>query len=158
MADKMLGPCGGVGGNTYFDESGISIPSNIKKIIGINVWSNGVYLDSIQIKYITLNGNLTMGSKRGAFNAKKKEYDFKNNEYLFRISGRCGHYVDKIVFHTRFHPPGPVKKYPPGNSYIGGNGGIHAYNLEVPVGYHITGFFGRYGGWFDSIGVIYHKI
>jgi len=135
------GPSGGYGGNYFKDPVSIEY----QNLIEIRVRS-GAYIDSIQTVY---NDRMGQGryvkSQNGGNGGQLSVFKLQPGEYITRISGKYGAFVDSLTVYTS---KGRQKRW-------GGTGGNAHYNYVAPPGTKIHGFFGRSGKFVDAIGVIY---
>ena len=75
-----------------------------------------------------------------------------SDEYIIRIYGTFGDYVDSI------YRISTNKRIDALSGTIGGGGGDGWVRYEAPNGYMISGFFGRADIYLDAIGVYYSAV
>src|SRR5262245_5663656 len=116
MADLVLGPSGGNGGQAF---EGYAIPTGAKiQEIRVNA---GLYVDGLQLICVDATGKVIelphLGGKGGFHHTITLDAD----EYLTGISGRSGRYIDSICFHTNKRT----------TDSVGGHGGENEYHYEA---------------------------
>ena len=112
-----------------------------KKISRIYI-RHGKYVNSIQVEWELVDGTKVWSKKAGGTGGQGKMITFGNKEYITKITGRAGKYVDQLSFHTS-----SGRKIGP----KGGNGGT-SFTINAPAN-GIKGFYGRSGGLVDKLGV-----
>jgi len=139
MADLVLGPAGGHGGHEFH---GYAAPTGAKvREIRVNA---GLYVDGLQFVYSEADGAAVEMAHLGGRGGLHHTVTLDEDEYLTGVSGRCGHYIDSIRFHTNKRTT---------DSY-GGPGGEDEYRFEAAAGGEIVGLVGRAGWFIDQLGVV----
>lgn len=125
---------GGHGGSRFAD--------NLTETVKMTLLSirHGDYIDAIQTTWSTVDGRRITGERHGGNGGTETVISFLDGEYINRIEGRSGAYVDQLTFYTNL-----------GNKYgpYGGNGGTPFRLTNLCVG----GFLGKSGDYLDAIGV-----
>lgn len=137
--ELKIGPIGGYGGTPFECRNS---PLNYK-IKQIDVYGFD-YIDSIIVTYKGPFGDVIQSARLGGNGGQKRSFVLKEGEYLIGITGQYGAFIDNIQFHTN------IKNSP----VYGGAGGDQLFNLNVPNGYEIVGFFGHADWYLDQIGLI----
>jgi hypothetical protein len=142
---SYCGSSGGGGGDSFSDLeiSGYG-SSDDRKIVEIRIRS-GDFIDGIQTVYENQIGQRTESPWHGGTGGNLSIFKLDPDEYITRISGKYGWYVDRIEIVTS---KGRNKGW-------GGMGGAKHYIYNAPPGSHIHGFGGAAGVYIDSIGVIF---
>lgn len=142
-APFVIGKSGGMGGR-YFD-TGVFPDNAALRQIHIRY---GDYINAIGVSYempdLTTHDLPIRGGKEG----KLARCDLRRGEYVTRISGRYGKYVDSLVIHTNLRPP---RRY-------GGSGGTVAFQYDTPPGFEVCGFGGKSGDNLHSIGPMLRRL
>lgn len=129
---------GGNGGHA-FDE-GRYKTSLKNRIATICIWSGG-FINAIRIDRINEFGKLVIGEKFGGNDGKFTAITLQNDEYITRIGGRSGVYIDKLIFYTN---KGKVYE-------LGGNGGSPFPEIGLSGSDAIKSISGRCGVYLDGI-------
>jgi hypothetical protein len=132
---------GGGGGTISFSDT----PQIDFKISAIRIHA-GRFIDSIQVIYNTPYG-IQNSNKNGGPEGSEFVFYLNPNEYITGISIRHGDFIDALRFFTNLRS----------SALYGGSGGVET-NIQAPPRYHIVGFYGKYGAYLDSIGVIFGPI
>ena len=112
-----------------------------KKISALYI-RHGKYVDAIQVEWEMVDGSRIWSSRAGGAGGRGTRITLKDNEYLTKITGRSGVFVDQLTFHTS-----SGRKFGP----HGGTGG-RAFTIGSSGG--IKGIYGRKGDLLDKIGMI----
>lgn len=139
----ILGPSGGTGGRQF--STGV-IPGDAE-VRTIHV-RHGALINAVWISYQQGGGEpveLPMHGGQGGVDLSK--FTLAPGEYVTRISGRYGKYVDSLKIETS---EGNDPTY-------GGDGGDVQYQYEAPPGFEICGFGGKCSRSVDSIGPMYRR-
>jgi hypothetical protein len=131
---------GGGGGSAFSDRD---IPPGAR-ITEIRVFSSK-RIEGIQAVYHLPNGRTADGPLRGGSGGRRSIVRLDPDEYIIRISGRCGDIIDSLVIQTNRRT----------SQQFGGRGGNQDYNIEVPARHEAVGFAGRAGQYLDAIGLAY---
>ncbi len=144
---SFLGSSGGTGGK-YFSTAQIGgqYSSDSRRLSEVRVRS-GAFIDSIQLVYENIIGQKILSSEFGGNGGTLSIFKLQPGEYITRISGRHGLYIDSLLIETN---KGKAKGY-------GGSGGSVGYSYTAPIGFKIHGFVGRSGKFLDAIGVILNR-
>jgi hypothetical protein len=102
-------------------------------------------VDSIQVLYASMDGRTQMSQRHGGSGGQLNVFRLDSGEYITRISGRYGEYIDSIRIQTN-------KRTSP---VFGGRGGDRDFRIDVPSGNQAVGFSGRAGDSLDAIGLTY---
>lgn len=132
----MVGP-----GAEVFDDGSIA---SVGKMSGITVWENN-YVVGIEVFYNGVSNGPKLGTDAGP-NPKCTHIDFEENEYIRKLKGRSGAWLDQLhVFTTH------SKEY-----YFGTSEGGNHFNLKKK--HHIVNYL-KYavGGHLDLIGAQFMK-
>ena len=135
---SFLGPSGGGGGNYYSDSQ-----TGGRQLIEVRIRS-GAFIDAIQTVYVDAIGQKFVSQRYGGGGGNLDIFKLAPGEYITRISGKYGSFVDSLLIQTN---KGRAKGW-------GGSGGSANYTYTAPPGSRIHGFFGRSGKFIDSVGVI----
>lgn len=135
---SFLGPSGGGGGNYYSDHQ-----IGGRQLIEVRIRS-GTLIDAIQTVYVDALGQKFVSKRYGGGGGNLDIFKLVPGEYITRISGKYGSFVDSLLIQTN---KGRAKGW-------GGTGGSVNYTYTAPPGSRIHGFFGRSGSLIDSVGVI----
>jgi len=135
---SFFGPSGGVGGGYFSDGQ-----TGGRKLIEVRIRS-GAFIDSIQTVYADALGQQFVSPMHGGNGGTLAIFKLSPGEWITRISGRHGSFVDSLLIQTN---KGRIKGF-------GGTGGSVNYTYTAPPGTRIHGFFGRSGKFVDAIGVI----
>jgi hypothetical protein len=132
---------GGMGGIPFLD----ALPEK-GRLSRISVRS-GDYIDAIRVHH-RVDGKEVSGKQHGGRGGSLHEIDLGPNEVVTRVWGRCGIYVDSINFDIGDTVTGA-------NRSVGyGGKGAHAeFDLTVPAGKKLSGFWGRADELVDAIGL-----
>lgn len=138
-----MGPSGGTGGIEFKDENF----RRQSRISSITIW-HGAFIDGIAFTIADWNsGKVIKTVMHGGTGGQPTSFKLQRDEYITKIEGRYGKYVDGIRIHTNF------RRMP----WFGGNGGKIPFTYEAPEGHKIIGFCGRGGSFIDSLGVLIRK-
>lgn len=140
---RTVGPWGGNGG-TAFD---IKPNAGFNRIYAIAIQSDDI-VHRLVVWYINGSGEIYRGGDKGGNSGTYYVQYFSTDrtEYIIKITGRTGWYVDYLKFYTN-------KK----TFSFGGSGGS-SFIASIPSGYQILGFYGRAASNLDKIGFhIYDK-
>jgi jacalin-like lectin domain-containing protein len=141
---SFLGSSGGVGGNYFSDgQAGGQFSSGDRRLTEVRIRS-GVFIDAIQLVYEDVIGQKIISPMHGGTGGTLSVFKLAPGEYITRISGKYGWYIDHLLIETN---KGKAKGW-------GGTGGSANYTYTAPPGSSIHGFFGRSGTFIDAIGVI----
>jgi len=136
------GPSGGTGG-VEFKDVNFRRQSRISSI----TVRHGTYIDGISFTIADWNsGRVIKTVTHGGTGGRSTSFKLERDEYITKIEGRYGRYVDGIRIHTN------LRRTP----WFGGSGGV-PFTYEAPAGYQIVGFCGRGGRFIDSLGVLIRK-
>lgn len=135
---SFLGPSGGGGGNYYSDAQ-----TGGRQLKEVRIRS-GAFIDAIQTVYVNTIGQTFVSNRYGGGGGNLDIFTLAPGEYITRISGKYGSFVDSLLIQTN---KGRIKGW-------GGTGGSATYIYTVPPGSSIHGFFGRSGKFIDSVGVM----
>ena len=125
---------GGDGGDAFQDDL-----AEVSRLIGLNIRA-GEYVDALQCIWSTPAGSTVSGTQHGGGGGSLNQILLSNNEYIVRVDGRSGIYIDQLTFTTNLENVfGP----------FGGDGGDPFSLPNLSVG----GFFGRSGDLLDAVGV-----
>lgn len=151
------------GGFAYADTA---IPAG-KTIAGIRIWSAD-YIDAIQIIYKDGMGALSYGTKHGGPGGTLKTFTFQAGEYILRIRGKFGRYIDSLVIETNLRTStwyggtgGAYGSYsiainaPPDPEAITPLDGIVFSDGPIPEGCRIAGIRVWHGDYIDALQLIY---
>ena len=142
---SYCGPSGGDGGNHFSDlRASGRYSSDDRKLVEIRIRS-GAFIDGIQAVYENKIGQRVESPWHGGTGGNLSVFKLATDEYITRISGKYGWYVDHIEIITN---KGRHKRW-------GGTGGARNFIYNAPPGSHIHGFGGHAGKFIDSIGVIF---
>jgi hypothetical protein len=134
-----VGPFGGSGGGAF----NVNPPSGTK--IHAIAMRTGSLVDKLIIYYISPGGTIYTGMSQGGNGGAYYLHFFSSDEYIKRIAGRSGRYLDRLTIYTN-------KK-----TFSHGGSGGSAFNVSIPPsGFQILGFFGRSGALIDRIGFHIH--
>lgn len=139
------GPSGGVGGVQFSDlqiSGGYS--SDNRRLTEIRIRS-GAFVDGIQTVYENQTGQKFESPWHGGSGGTLSVFKLEPDEFVTRISGKYGWYVDRIEIVTN---KGRNKGW-------GGTGGAKHFIYNAPPASYIHGFGGSSGRFVDSIGVIF---
>lgn len=128
--------CGGFDGGDFDDHSGLAVDAlDCRKLRRVRVRC-GKYVDAIQLFWDNRDGTQHGGNGGGVH-----EFTLQNGEYINRVSGRSGGFVDQITFHTTN-----------GRSFgpYGGDGGS-AFDERAPAGHSLAWMTGRSGAYIDQL-------
>lgn len=139
MKEVKLGASGGDGG---LPVEGYVIPAGAR-ISEVQVTS-GWYVDSIRLIYTDAAGITQALPSFGGNSSHAHRFILEPGEYLVGVSGRSGHYVDNIVFHTNLRV----------SPAYGGAGGENTFAFLAPENSEVVGFFGRADWYVDAIGIV----
>jgi len=129
------GPVGGWGGNPFSDPPDLTI-----KVITVS-W--GEYVDRLIVTYS--DGTKQLHGGQGGDH--QYSIDFADDEYITKLSGRCGDYIDLLMISTN------KRDYPPfGGDPIWPSGG-NPFSLPLPGPSIPQYFFGRCQSFIDAIGI-----
>jgi hypothetical protein len=131
---------GGQGGNPFAD---MELPEEAR-ILEVNVFS-GDWVDAVQLTYILPDGRTLSSPRYGGPGGERHVFRLDSDEYITRISGRYGRFIDSLSIQTN-------KRRSP---VFGGRGGDRDFSLELPSGNYAVGFIGRAGDYLDAIGLTY---
>lgn len=134
----------------YFGGSnGIPFIENVtdmKRLTKITIRSDA-YIDTLQMEWINEKGERIIGVEHGGHaiqGGTLKQVILKDGEFLTKITGRSGNYLDNICFHTN------LSVYS-----FGGTGGTP---FEIDLAHSkVLCFIGRYGRFIDGFGVLYKR-
>jgi hypothetical protein len=136
-----LGPVGGSGGDNAFQDGVPDSGTPTQLII-----RSGAAIDGVQMVL-----NIGALGYHGGSGGSQNVINLASDEYITGISGTAGYFLDwgvyivlQLTVQTNKASYGPY-----------GAGGGDVFNLTVPGGYEIVGFFGRHGTLLDSLGVLY---
>lgn len=118
--------------------------SDMKQLKRILVRS-GSLIDTLQFEWINGQNEYMTGPEYGGYGIKGGELhtmELQNGEYLTKITGRAGIYLDGVQFHTNLRSFAP----------LGGSGGT-PFEINL-AGKQLLCFIGRYGRFIDGIGVL----
>jgi hypothetical protein len=142
---SYCGSSGGTGGNRFSDlETSGEYSSDDRRLVEIRIRS-GDFIDGIQTVYENQIGDIIESPWHGGTGGNLSVFKLDPDEYITRISGKYGWYIDRIEIVTS---KGRNKGW-------GGMGGAKHYIYNAPPGSHIHGFGGAAGVYIDSIGVIF---
>lgn len=142
---SYCGPSGGVGGNHFSDlQASGQHSSDNRKLVEIRIRS-GAFIDGIQTVYENRIGQRNESSWHGGSGGKLSVFKLAPDEYVIRINGKYGRFVDHIEIITS---KGRHKGW-------GATGGAKHFVYNAPPGSHVHGFGGHAGKFIDSIGVIF---
>lgn len=138
---RVLGPEGGSGGVAF----SIDTADEVLEIGAIRVWS-GAFVDAIQIVYRhpTNTGIVIEGSKYGRGSSNPNEIELVKGEFITRVIGKVGDFVDSIVFQSN------LQTFP----RMGGSDGEREFDYRCEQGEEVIGFEGRFGDHIVALGVI----
>lgn len=141
---SYCGPSGGYGGK-YFSDQNVcgQFSSDNRRLVEVRIRS-GVYIDAIQTVYVNMAGQKFVSPWHGGAGGRLSVFKLAPGEYITRISGKYGKYIDSLQIVTN---KGSIKGW-------GGTGGAGNYIYAAPPGSRIHGFFGRSGKYLDAVGVI----
>jgi len=139
MEMHKFGPAGGEGGLPI---EGFIVPEGAR-ISEVQV-TNGWFVDSIQVVYTAADGTRHALPGFGGNGEHTHHFLLEPGEYLVGISGRSGHYVDNIVFHTNLRV----------SPSYGGDSGETPFAFLAPEDSEVVGFFGRADWYVDAIGIV----
>ena len=141
---SFCGPSGGFGGNYFSDgTTGGQFSSDNRRLVEVRIRS-GIFIDAIQTVYENAVGQKITSPRHGGTGGKLSVFKLAPGEYITRISGKYGRFIDSLLIETN---KGRAQGF-------GGTGGAGNYTYKVPPGSRIHGFFGRSGKFLDAIGVI----
>lgn len=130
---------GGRGGTSFADDQ---YPSDAR-IVEVQIFAEN-WVDALQVTYGLADGRTVTGAKHGGSGGRSNVFRLDSDEYITRISGRYGDYIDSLRIHTN-------KRTSP---VFGGSGGEREFQLNVPARNQAIGFIGRCGRYLDAIGLI----
>ena len=125
---------GGGGGDAFQDDL-----TEVCRLIGLNIRA-GEYVDALQCIWSTPAGSTVSGTQHGGGGGSLNQISLDMNEYIVRVDGRSGIYIDQLTFTTNVG-----RKIGP----FGGGGGDPFSLPNLNVG----GFFGQSGDLLDAVGV-----
>ncbi|MCZ0210746.1 jacalin-like lectin [Streptomyces sp. UMAF16] len=134
---------GGSGGTEFRDT-----PSRLKHLTSITVHVGSSYVNGLQCTWLLDDGegSLDFGELHGT-TGDAHNVSLGPGEYIIKVYGRCGTYVDQLAFATnQGHVFGP----------FGGNGG-EPFHIDLPGHAHVAAFAGRSGSHLDAISVLYRE-
>ena len=114
-----------------------------KKISRIFI-RHGKFVDAVQVEWEMVNGEKVWSKRAGGSGGRGTMITLKDTEYITKVTGRSGKYVDQLTFHTSHG-----RKFGPN----GGSGGASFTIQGPPDG--IKGLQGRSGKFLDKIGGIF---
>lgn len=132
---KTLPPVGGKGGESFaiFAEGE---PKAIKV-------RSGAYIDALQICYTNLIGKEDVTLKAGGQGGSEKLFTMEAGEYIVKISGRYGNYIDSLTFETNLGQ----------KQTFGGHGGHTSFTFTIAKDMSFIGFTGKSGAYIDALGI-----
>jgi hypothetical protein len=142
MEIKQSGQSGGAGGETFLDD----IRPQDYQITEVRIHA-GQQVNAIQVTHETVDGQCHAFPLRGQAGDDCYVLALDADEYIVRVSGRCGTVVDSIRVQTN-RQCSPL---------LGGDGGEVAYQYEAPPGIEIVGFCGRASEVVNAIGVLMRR-
>ncbi|MCB6184306.1 hypothetical protein LIN78_12195 [Leeia sp. TBRC 13508] len=131
---------GGGGGSPFADDV-----TNMTSIKRIKIRHSSFVL-SIQTDWLDASGNEVKGSLHGGgwTDGKEDMFELEADEYITKVAGRYGAYIDRISFFTnKGRVFGPY----------GGSGGTDEFVLQPKYGKKILGFQGRAASAIDALGI-----
>lgn len=134
---------GGSGGIPFIDDM-----SNMKRLERI-LYRSGSYVDTLQFEWLEQDGTYVTGPEYGGYlgaGGEKGIVTLQDGEYLLKITGTAGAYLDSITFHTNLGTYGP----------FGGSGGT-PFSIDLR-NRKLIGIIGRYGKYIDGIGALTKKL
>lgn len=137
---EKINPVGGNGGGDFALET----PNMIKSI----EIRHGGWIDAIAITDYDGNQKHTGGGGGGG---QASVFTLEDGEYLTEVSGKYGDFIGQITLKTN---KGKTATY----GAAGGNTGSNNFNWEAGSGKAIIGFYGKAGGYIDSLGVMVSDI
>ena len=141
--EYKAGPSGGFKKTPFSN----SVGGNFDYVDSVTICSSDA-LNSVQMNYINLNNQQYSSIKRGGTGGSCYTFNIISGDYITKISGRYGDFVDYIQIQTYY-----------GHSYEWGGDGGHPFTYEAPINTQIIGFHGRSGGrYIESIGVYYRDL
>ena len=136
---SYLGASGGPGGSYFSDNQTGGL-----RVVEVRVRA-GAYIDAVQFIYEhKVTKQIITGQRHGGTGGTLHVFKLQPGEYLTRITGKHGKFVDSFQLVTS---KGRSKGW-------GGTGGSAHYTYSAPPGSHIHGLFGRSGVFLDAVGVI----
>ena len=139
-AEECKGPY--VRSDLFGGKSGNEFSDNLTETVRLTRLSikHGRVIDAIEASWVTSDGKTITGARHGGSGGSESVITLQEGEYINRIQGRAGAYIDQLMFYTNLdHQYGP----------FGGDGGNPFAIENICVG----GFFGRGGRLLDAIGV-----
>lgn len=139
----LAGPSGGKGGRPF------TPPQVGFKIAAVKI-SSGRYIDSIQVTWVSQDGNGGCinefdGERMGGVGGALKVFRLACDEHIVRVFGKYGNVVDSLTVVTN---KGRTMTW-------GGNGGVVQYVYIAPPGSIINGFWGQATDLVDAVGVVF---
>lgn len=137
----FIGPSGGEHGVHF--STGIIPPGAEVRTIHVR---HGALIKAAGITY-ELDGTSVDLPLRGGDKGAAGVVPLVPGEYVTKIAGKYGRYVDSLVIHTS-----TGRSYP-----FGGDGGTVSYEYAAPPGREICGFSGNAGDFVNAIGPIFRR-
>lgn len=101
-------------------------------------------IEKIQVTWsMKRGGTFTEGT--GENGGTWQHINLANGEYITKVTGKTGRFVNQVTFYTNYR-----RKFGP----YGGNEGT-PFQIVVPAGYKVFGFFGNSGQCIDKLGLVY---
>ncbi len=101
-------------------------------------------IEKIQVTWsMKRGGTFTEGT--GENGGTWQHINLANGEYITKVTGKTGRFVNQVTFYTNYR-----RKFGP----YGGNEGT-PFQIVVPAGYKVFGFFGNSGQCIDQLGLVY---
>lgn len=138
----VVGPSGGRTGS-YFSTGVLPAAASVRTIRV----QHGALIKAVGITYEVDDATVVLGM-HGGEKGEPDSVDLEPGEYVTKIEGRYGRYVDSLVLHTSL-----------GKSHrFGGRGGTVGYEYQAPQGCEICGFGGSSSDRVDAIGPMYRQL
>jgi len=131
---------GGTNGIPFIED--VSEMKQMKRII----LRSDAYIDTLQFEWINSSNEYITGAEYGGYGMKggnSSFIEFQEGEYLTKITGKAGIYMDSVCFHTNLKVHGPY----------GGSGGSTPFIIDLTEK-RLLCLIGRYGRFIDGIGVL----
>ncbi len=119
------------------------LPKGPSRKINKIVVQHGALVDAIRVQWLLDNGKYEWSSNAGGPHGQKSTILLKPNEYITKVTGRSGKYVDQITFYTS-----EGRKFGP----YGGSGG-NPFTIKPTKA--VKGFYGMAEKYVNRIGVMY---
>ncbi|PHN01580.1 RICIN domain-containing protein [Flavilitoribacter nigricans] len=141
-------PEGGYGGQRFTIPANVTQDNvqNFKKITRISI-KHGKYIEQIRVTWLTYGGYRS-GGAGGEVYGNWSHIDLQDGEYITRVSGTSGRFINSLAFHTN-------KRRIIGS--FGQRDG-KSFMIHVPSGQQVIGFHGRSGQLIDQFGLAYKTI